>query len=254
MKHLLLLITTLCSLPLSGAYWIVGGHEAKPHSRPYMASLQYKNDHFCGGALIKSKWVLTAAHCMDDLSANSIRVVLGAHKFSAPDKYLQVFSVLNSIKHPNYSMSTYENDILLLKLNDSAVVSTGVKPIALPRKSSKVKPGTPCSVAGWGYVSDSHLKPKSLMETDVDIISQKYCRNFWPDIFQSMVCSATPGKIKGFCSGDSGGPLVCKDRLEGLVSFSGKHCGNPLTPDVYTRVSYFLPWIQEVIKGEIQST
>uniref|UniRef100_A0A8C0G8U0 Peptidase S1 domain-containing protein n=1 Tax=Chelonoidis abingdonii TaxID=106734 RepID=A0A8C0G8U0_CHEAB len=42
---------------------IVGGHEAKPHSRPYMAYLKTTNLDFCGGFLVHPGWVMTAAHC-----------------------------------------------------------------------------------------------------------------------------------------------------------------------------------------------
>ncbi|KAL0153229.1 hypothetical protein M9458_051470 [Cirrhinus mrigala] len=45
---------------------IVNGTEAKPHSRPYMVSLQKNEKHFCGGFLISDDFVLTAAHCLID--------------------------------------------------------------------------------------------------------------------------------------------------------------------------------------------
>lgn len=45
---------------------IIGGHEAKPHSRPYMVSVQSKGVHTCGGALLNPRWVLTAAHCIPE--------------------------------------------------------------------------------------------------------------------------------------------------------------------------------------------
>lgn len=45
---------------------IIGGREAVPHSRPYMASLQKAKSHVCGGVLVHRKWVLTAAHCLSE--------------------------------------------------------------------------------------------------------------------------------------------------------------------------------------------
>lgn len=43
---------------------VIGGREAKPHSRPYMVLLQLSGGHVCGGALVHRRWVLTAAHCL----------------------------------------------------------------------------------------------------------------------------------------------------------------------------------------------
>lgn len=49
--------------------------------------------------------------------------------------------------------------------------------------------------------------------------------------------------------GDSGGPLVCDGAAAGVVSFSGRRCGDPRTPDVYTRISSFSDWITSVINS-----
>lgn len=49
--------------------------------------------------------------------------------------------------------------------------------------------------------------------------------------------------------GDSGGPLVCDGALAGVVSFSGRRCGDPRTPDVYMRISSFRDWITQVLNS-----
>lgn len=44
---------------------IVGGEETNIKLYPHQVSLQYFGSHICGGSIISTKYVVTAAHCTD---------------------------------------------------------------------------------------------------------------------------------------------------------------------------------------------
>uniref|UniRef100_A0AC11DCD9 Uncharacterized protein n=1 Tax=Ovis aries TaxID=9940 RepID=A0AC11DCD9_SHEEP len=93
---------------------IIGGHEAKPHSRPYMALVQHLGENGwkrCGGVLIQKDFVLTAAHCR----GSSINVTLGAHNIKQQERTQQVIGVKRAIRHPDYNPENFSNDIMLLQ-------------------------------------------------------------------------------------------------------------------------------------------
>ncbi|XP_012669495.1 cathepsin G-like [Otolemur garnettii] len=92
---------------------IIGGHEAEPHSRPYMAYLQFYQGKpkFCGGFLIRKDFVLTAAHCR----GSSMNVTLGAHNIRRREETQQVIRVRRAIPHPDFDPNTLANDIMLLE-------------------------------------------------------------------------------------------------------------------------------------------
>ncbi|XP_022379841.1 granzyme H-like isoform X5 [Enhydra lutris kenyoni] len=112
MQPLLLLLALL--LPLgAGTEEIIGGHEVKPHSQPYMAFLQFLDNgkmKRCGSVLVHKYFVLTAAHCR----GSSMRVILGAHNIKKQERTQQVIPVKTAIPHPDYKQN-FSNDIMLLK-------------------------------------------------------------------------------------------------------------------------------------------
>uniref|UniRef100_A0A8C6T0Q4 Peptidase S1 domain-containing protein n=1 Tax=Neogobius melanostomus TaxID=47308 RepID=A0A8C6T0Q4_9GOBI len=239
-------VTTLSASGVEGSH-IVGGRDAVPHSRPYMASLQLRGRHGCGGLLVREDYVLTAAHCQQPKIRHFLKIVLGGDSLTASEPTKQTFTTVRSIPHPNYD--GHANDIMLLKLSSKANLTAAVQLISLQRV--RLQAGRNCITAGWGDIGDNNTLANRLQEVNVTILSQRSCRGRWGavPITRSMVCGTGADNLQGFCSGDSGGPLVCDGAAAGVVSFSGRRCGDPRTPDVYTRLSSFRDWILNEINN-----
>ncbi|NWV03202.1 CATG protein, partial [Ptilonorhynchus violaceus] len=227
---------------------IIGGREVKPHSRPYMAHLQIKKEtgsSTCGGFLIRPDAVLSAAHCVDE-GTKGITVTLGAHDIRKKGPTQQNFAVRHWVIHPNYSHRGFQNDIMLLKLKPKANITEYVKTIPFARRNERLQPGTKCDVAGWGLTSLRGHKTDVLMEVELKVQNAEECEQGFPNYqCQSMLCVGDKYDEKASYCGDSGGPLVCNRKAHGIVSHGGTY--NPL-PQVFTRISYFEPWIHEQLR------
>ncbi|EGW11530.1 granzyme B [Cricetulus griseus] len=251
MKFLLLLLA-LSLPPGTKAGEIIGGHEAKPHSRPYMAYLQIMDRDTlkrCGGFLIREDFVLTAAHC----SGSSINVTLGAHNIKEKEETQQIIPVAKAIPHPDYNSKKILNDIMLLKLKRKAKRTKAVRPLNLPRRGVHVKPGDMCYVAGWGKMAVNGNFANALQEVELIVQKDQECESYLQDYYNKAVeiCAGDPTIKRASFSGDSGGPLVCKKVAAGIVSF-GKNDSS--TPRAFTRVSSFLSWIKKTMKRNKQQS
>merc|ERR1712038_91789 len=221
---------------------IVGGDEVIPHSIPHQVSLQYKfiDFHFCGGSVVNSDTIMTAAHCCDGQSASELKVVAGDHNLARDEGTEQTVDVSRIIMHPDYNPRTIYNDICILKLEKDMDINSYVKGVSLPYQNEEFSgKGT---VSGWGTLSSGGSSPDTLHSVDVPIVSDESCRDSYgeSDIADSMICAGERGKDS--CQGDSGGPLTCGGSHCGVVSW-GYGCAVAGYPGVYTQTSYFMDFI-----------
>ncbi|XP_021330143.2 granzyme-like protein 1 [Danio rerio] len=238
---LLLLVSLVPDVTFTARVGIVDGTEAKPHSRPYMVSLQYDGEHICGGSLITEEFVLTAAHCWEE--GDVLTVVVGAHDLSKNEIY-NSYEVASYIPHQDYELNPDLNDIMLLKLKKKVRLSNSIGLISLPKDGEDVEADTICSVAGWGDLWSKGPVPDRLMEAETVIVNDAECERRWGSeyVASEMICAYGHG---GSCNGDSGGPLVCNNTAVGITAFGdGYLCNSRLYPNAYTKISAYLQWIR----------
>lgn len=227
---------------------ILGGYEARPHLRPYMASLQLDGQHVCGGFLIAEQWVLSAAHCTEGTNGKLFQVLLGAHSLTEPEPHKRLYRVRAQIAHPGSNIHNNRDDLLLLQLEEKAELNAHVKVLPFQREDRDVEADTLCEAAGWGTVTHSGRRPDKLQQVERPVISRELCNHRTrhdQTITEKMMC--TDSRKKDTCKGDSGGPLVCNGVAEGVVTAGSRVCGNYKKPAIYTRIAPYAAWIDGVM-------
>ena len=223
---------------------IVGGHVVRNKDFRSVVSLQYKDGrrwtHFCGGTLIDSTHVLTAAHCVRRGKLGGI-IVFGRYRLKGRRKGRNYRRAASVTLHPYYG--GLNNDIAVITLKKPI---TRIKPMAL-YTSPQVDPGTPMRVAGWGVTKYGNWwTPTRLREVTVPAQPYSKCSQKYTIVDSKQICAGYDAGGKDSCQGDSGGPLIVKEggvpKLVGIVSF-GRGCAWRGYYGVYTRVAGFLDFI-----------
>ena len=223
---------------------------------------------FCGGTLVSSNMIVTAAHCTEGNNANGIYVTSGhvnqGANSAVQEANFQSSKVKEIIEHPQWNTNSLRADIAILVLESPMEYTVGVRPACLPpvdfiadRQSpesptlSDQKQGPVCVISGYGNTKGTGNE-YVLQETTVPIISNEQCNARYPNsINDGSICAGYFEGGTDTCQGDSGGPLVCNIEgswsLVGVTSW-GAGCAQAEAPGVYTRITHYQSWIDQVLK------
>nr|XP_005987307.2 PREDICTED: transmembrane protease serine 4-like isoform X1 [Latimeria chalumnae] len=233
---------------------IVGGTDTQIESWPWQVSLQYNEQHTCGGIIINPRWIVTAAHCFPSEydQTDHWKVIAGISILSSSNGVPVAKVYTNGL----YDSIRNDNDIALIKLKLPLTFSDSIKPACLPNYKQTLVAGSRLWVTGWGYTKENGVISNQLQEAELSFIDLEVCNSntiYGGQITKNMLCA---GYLKGgtdACQGDSGGPLVYNNnkqwQLVGIVSW-GSGCARKNKPGVYCNVEKFLDWIYYVMQQE----
>ncbi len=248
---------------------IADGRDASILDNPWQVALvgtspSLKNNadaQFCGGSIVASRWVLTAAHCVDKPTKDSdLAILVGTASLASGGR--RVLLVAGGIHlHPQYDYVSNNYDIALLETSEDLPGT----PIVGWLASDPEDDGQDVRITGWGALSWQKSPPMSVVlqaaDPDPKIINRNLCNEdgYKHRIFSTMICIGNwdTGK-QDSCDRDSGGPATSlvagKRKLIGVTSFGAPRCATPKKPGVYTRISQFTKWVHDTSRGAVNWT
>lgn len=253
--------------------YIIGGKDAVIEDFPFYARIGEKSgetefNDFCGGAIMNEEFIITAAHCLEDITdsnIDSIGIVLnnGSREALPEDSILSIERV---IIHPEYSKSLLINDIGLVKLAEP-LDDENQKYTTIPTTSEMAEYNAADTVVamGLGYIDDDKTKPTVIQQATMTKLTDENCKTLVESTYNSEYTSLSQtctlplkneeDELTGVCNGDSGGPLTFEEKNGSYTQFAltsygaEASCSAEGVPQVFTDITGYADWIECYIDG-----
>lgn len=225
---------------------VVGGERVSIDEHPWVVYLTDSGgNQFCGGTLVSSNKVVTAAHCAVGRTTRNIRVVAGRE--DRKSEAGRVARVSGIWIHPRYVTADQGEDVAVLTLRDE--VEYEPLPLAGPSDEDLYQAGAEGVVLGWGRTSEQGAVSRYLLGATVPVMADDDCSDAYVQYDETaMTCAGYPEGGVDTCQGDSGGPFVVGGKLIGITSW-GEGCAREGKPGVYTNVAAYAEAIEEQLAG-----
>ena len=244
---------------------ITNGFQINIQDVPYQVSIRYNNnDLHCGASIINNKYILTAAHCVDQgVNPSDLIIRIGFTYQDNLGSNLQSYTAKKIVIHPDYDNSTLDYDVAVIEIDGTFSFNNFAQPVELISEYNLFPEniGNTVRASGWGWTEFNNYVTNELRAVDVPIISNQSADQQLdisdPDHYElteRMISTGADGfNRKGPCHADSGGPLVYKqqgqnDILIGVISWGVPNCqGGPNSSSIYARLSQLVDWIHSEI-------
>ncbi|WP_285711366.1 trypsin-like serine protease [Erythrobacter oryzae] len=222
----------------------------------------------CGGSVVATGWIITAAHCTYDLGVkieeHDYRIRLGVIRPDAPEG--NSYPIVRVIRHPDFSPKTYQFDIALVQYDprrgSRGDFAVGARRIAVDTRTlaqRPVRPKAPVFAFGWGRTSFNDPTPAKILQgVKLQLEDAAACtaRTAYRDWRRDSVLCAMGANREQACKGDSGGPLVTYEDQRGVpvligVVSSGEKCSTTGVPSRYIRIGHprVQQWLAQNLPG-----
>lgn len=233
---------------------IYKGKSSEPNQFPFFAFLELNSERgirVCGGSIISNEWILTAAHCLEDVEFMDIN--LGLHSYYE-DKERTRYRVEKSglYMHPEYNTSfNSTHDIGLIHLSERINFTSRIQQVKLSIQKNHRLGSVDVIAVGNGRTGDYEFRtPNFVQYALMRTIPMEECKKYFRELreHESTVFCSVSDVGSSICVGDSGSGVIRKGdyTLIGISSFANADSCESGKPQAFTDVSLYFDWILEV--------